>query len=155
MKWLLSLLCFTTITAFSQADKPLLEKLKKTQERLKGSSPNTIPNQGLGLEQRIQRPSNIQGQKSHQLTIIPPMTIMPPKTERRRPGSIPNVSPQFQYKPRIIDANEQRIVIALSQDNMPCIVPNMKLVKAMPNAGDKSMLERPTDPGIYLQKPKS
>ena len=149
MKWLLSLLCFISISAFSQTDKPLLEKLKITQEQLKGRLPDAIPNQGLGLDQRIQRPSITNGQKKSQLTIISP------KTERLAPGSMPNLKPLSQYKPRIIDANEQSMVIALPQDNMPCLVPNMKLFKAMPNAGNKSMLEIPSDPDIYLQKPKS
>ena len=115
MKWLLSLLCFTTVTAFSQTDKPLLEKLKKTQEQLNGRLTDAIPNQGLGLDQRIQRPSIINGQKKPQLTIISP------KTERLAPGSIPNLTPRSQYKPRIIDANEQSMVVTLPQDNMPCL----------------------------------
>src|SRR5688572_24132464 len=36
MKWLLSFLCFTTISVFSQTKEPLLKKLKETQERLSG-----------------------------------------------------------------------------------------------------------------------
>ena len=128
MKWLLSLLCFTTVTAFSQTDKPLLEKLKKNQEQLRGTLPHAIPNPGLGLNQR---------------------------TEKIAPGSTPNLIPRFQYKPLIIDANDKSMVIALPQDNMPCLVPNMKIFKAMPNAGNKDMLEMSSDPGIYLQRPKS
>ena len=128
MKWLLSLVCFTTVTAFPQTDRPLLEKLKKTQEQLRGTLPDAIPNPGLGLNQR---------------------------TEKIAPGRTPNLIPQFQYKPRIIDANDQSMVIALPQDNMPCLVPNTKIFKAIPNAGNKGMLEMPGDPGIYLQRPKS
>ena len=128
MKWLLSLLCFTTVTAFSQTDKPLSEKLKKTQEQLRGTLPDAIPNPGLGLNQR---------------------------TEKIVPGRTPNLIQQFQYKPRIIDVNDQSMVIALPQDNMPCLVPNTKIFKAIPNAGNKGLLEMPSDPGIYLQRPKS
>ena len=69
MKWLLSLLCFTTVTAFSQTDKPLSEKLKKTQEQLRGTLPDAIPNPGLGLNQR---------------------------TEKIVPGRTPNLIQQFQ-----------------------------------------------------------
>ena len=147
MKWLLSVLCFTTVTAFSQTDKPLLEKLKKTQENLKGKSPDAIPNPGLGLDQRIQKPPIAYKD--------PQSIIIYPKKERPAAGSIPNAMSQFQYKPRIIAANEQSMVIALPQDNMPCLVPNMKLYKAIPNAGNKSMLQNPNDADSYLQKPGS
>ena len=149
MKWLFSLLCFTTITAFSQTNKPLLEKLKKTQEQLRGKLPDAIPNQALGLNEKVQRPSIIDGQKKRQLAITNP------NAERLAPGRIPNATWRFQNKPRILDANEQSMVITLSQDNMPCLVPNMEFWKVMPNAGNKAMLQRPIDPGIYLQKPKS
>ena len=149
MKWLLSFLCFTGITAFSQTKEPLLEKLKKTQERLSGTLPSTIPNQGVDINRRVQRPSIIiKDQKKPQVTII----IL--ETEKIGPGSIPNLM-RFKKKPSIINVNREGMVIALPQDNMPCIVPNMAFWKAMPNASNKTILEKPIDRGIYLNKPKS
>jgi hypothetical protein len=149
MKGLLFLLCFTTISAFSQTTKPLLEKLKKTQEQLRGTLPDVIPNQEPDLDQRTQRQLAVTGQKKPQLTIISP------RIERPGQGRIPNLIPRFSYKPRIIVANEQTMVIALPQDNMPCLVPNMEFWKKMPNAGNKIVLEEPIDRDIYLYSPKS
>jgi len=128
MKWLLSFLCFTSITAFSQTKEPLLEKLKKTQERLNGTLPD---------------------QKNPQVTIIIP------ETEKFGPGAIPNSGARLQYNQSIINSNQKSMVIALPQDNMPCVVPNMAFWKAMPNASNKIILEKPIDRGIYLNKPKS
>jgi hypothetical protein len=139
MKLLLSLLCFTTITASSQTKEPLLEKLKKTQDRLSGKLSNTIPNQGVGIN-RDQKPR---------------VTIIIPETKKSGPGTIPNLAERYQFKPPIMNANRESMVIALPQDNMPCIVPNMDFWKVMPNAGNKVVLEKPIDPGIYLNKPKS
>ena len=50
-----------------------------------------------------------------------------------------------------IQRNHERT--SLPPGNMPCIVPNMNLFRAMPNAGSLALLEHPTDPGIYLNKP--
>ena len=49
--------------------------------------------------------------------------------------------------------NNERVVTSLPLGNMPCIVPNMNLFNTMPNVGSIAMLEHPTDPGIYLNKP--
>ena len=49
--------------------------------------------------------------------------------------------------------NNKRTVTSLPLDNMPCIVPDMNLLAVMPNAGSLAILEHPTDPGIYLNKP--
>jgi len=144
MKWLLSFLCFTSITAFSQTKESLLEKLKKTQERLSG----TLPNQEVYLNQRIQGPSIIKDPEKPQVTIIIP------ETEKVGPGSIPNLM-RLKNKPSIINVNQESMVIALAQDNMPCIVPNMEFWKAMPNASNNIILEKPIDRGIYLNRPKS
>jgi hypothetical protein len=140
MKWLLSILCLTTITAFCQTKEPLLEKLKKTQDRLSGKLSDTMPNQGIGLNRDQKKPR---------------MTIIIPETKKSSPGTIPNLMERYQYKPPVMDANQESMVIALPQDNMPCIVPNMGFWKAMPNAGNKTILEKAIDPGIYLNKPKS
>lgn len=144
MKWLVSLLCFTTITTFSQTKEPLLEKLKKTQDLLSGEFSDTIPNYEAGPNKTITK-----DQKQ------PKVTIIIPKTEKVGPGTIPNLIPRSQQKPPIMDANQKGMVITLPQDHMPCLVPNMQLFKAMPNAGNKIVLEKPIDPNIYLQKPKS
>lgn len=140
MKWLLALFCFTTITALSQTKEPLLERLKKTQDRLSGKFSDSIPKQELGFKANPTEP---------QVTIIFPLE------ERYGLGTIPNLMPKQQPKPPLMDANRESIVIALAQDNMPCIVPNMEFYKVMPNAGSKIVLEKPIDPGIYLHKPKS
>ena len=52
----------------------------------------------------------------------------------------------------IIPENRERVIIALRQDNMPCIVPNMKLFNNMPNVGDIAMLQQPINPGIYVPR---
>jgi len=120
MKWLLSLLCFTTITAFSQADKPLLEKLKTTQERLKGKSFDNIPNPGVELYPRAKKTSVHTGEN-----ILPPLTLVVPETGRPGAGEIPNAATRSAAKPRVINGNEQSMVLALPQDNMPCLAPDM------------------------------
>lgn len=144
MKLLLSLLCFTTITAFSQTTEPLLEKLKKTQERLSGKFSDTLPNQSKELNGRITKDRK-----------KPQVTIINPKQEKNGLGAIPNFMPRQQQKLPIMDINQESMVMVLPQDNMPCVVPNMELFKTMPNAGSKNILEKPIDPNIYLQKPKS
>jgi hypothetical protein len=145
MKWVLSLFCFISIAAFSQTKEPLLKKLKETQDRLSGKLSDTIPYREFG-----QGPSAItEDQKK------PRVTIIIPREEKNGPGTIPNAIPRSQHKPLIMDGNQESVVMALPQDNMPCVVPNMELYKVMPNAAGKIMLEKPIDPGIYLQKPKS
>jgi hypothetical protein len=124
MKWLLTFLCFISITAFSQGrNQPLMEKLKKTQERLSGK------------------------------------VIFPEQAEKVTPKAKPNLTPGDSYKrlqpPPVMNPDRQIAVIILKQDNMPCLVPNMEFWKKMPNAGGKTLLERPIDPGIYLNKRKS
>lgn len=52
----------------------------------------------------------------------------------------------------LLDSNSTRKIVRLPVDNMPCIVPNMHLLKAMPNAGDSLLLKRPVDPGIYVHR---
>ena len=49
--------------------------------------------------------------------------------------------------------NNKLAVTSLPLGNMPCIMPDMNLFKTMPNVGSIAMLEHPTDPGIYLNKP--
>ena len=137
MKWLLCFLCFTTITVFSQTNKEsLIEKLKKTEEKLGRSTP--------GL--------------NHKSLQLPP-SVNSKKPGRTSPGSLPNAETGLNYKrlqwPSIINSNQQSIVIALPQDHMPCIVPNMSLFRVMPNAGNRSIIQKPVDPDIYLQRPKS
>jgi hypothetical protein len=46
------------------------------------------------------------------------------------------------------------IVAPLPQDNMPCVVPNMKYHRTMPTVGDSTILKHPIDPGIYAYKKK-
>ncbi len=159
MKWLLSLLCFTTISAFSQVDNPLLEKLKTTKERLKGKSPNNIPNPGLDFQ--------LQGKKPFPNTNPPLAYVVPnernqlnpivPESERTgRPGKIPNAARSSDFKPQVIAGNEEIMVLALPQDNMPCIVPNMKLFKPMPGVNDRAIAENQKPFKLVLPpKPKS
>ena len=45
----------------------------------------------------------------------------------------------------------QRLAL-LPQDNMPCLRPDMRNYRKMPNAGDSSILKHPVDPGIYALK---
>src|SRR6186713_2458008 len=52
-----------------------------------------------------------------------------------------------------IQRDNERTVPSLPLGKMPCIVPNMNLFGAMPNAGSLALLEHPTDPEIYLNKP--
>lgn len=54
-----------------------------------------------------------------------------------------------------IRSNNERAVTSLPLDNMPCIVPYMNLLGAMPNAGSLALLENPIDPGIYVLKQKT
>jgi hypothetical protein len=149
MKWLLSLLCFTSITAFSQTDKPLLEKLKTTQEKLKGKSFNNIPNPGQEFQLRSKKPAQNTGE------INPPLVFVVPEREGRGPGEIPNAITRSGANPRVIAGGEQSMVLALPQDNMPCIVPNMKSSKSMPGVNDKTIAENQKLFKLLQPKPKS
>ena len=150
MKWLLSLLCFISVSAFSQTDKPLLEKLKTTHERLKGKSFDDIPNPGLDGQLRAKKlPVNI-GENMRS-----PLTFVVPETGRTGPGDIPNAAKHSFGEPRVIAGNEQGMVLALPQDNMPCIVPNMKLFKPMPGVTDKTIAENQKLFKLLQPKPKS
>ena len=124
MKWLLSLFCFIPMAAFSQTKEPLLKKLKETQDRLSGKLSDTIPYREFG-----QKP--LARTKDQQK---PRVTIIIPSEEKNGPGTIPNLIPRSQHKPLIMGANQESIVMALPQDNMPCIVPNTKDIAQMPNA---------------------
>ena len=55
-------------------------------------------------------------------------------------------------KPFKPEAVSSVIVTPLRQDNMPCIVPDMRLHKTMPNAGNDAILKQPIDPGIYAYR---
>jgi hypothetical protein len=85
--------------------------------------------------------------------------IIPKQVEKVTPKPKSNLTSNHPYKnlqtSLIINASQQTALIILKQDNMPCLVPNMEFWKTMPNAGGKALLEKPIDPGIYLQKPKS
>src|SRR3990170_4306088 len=52
----------------------------------------------------------------------------------------------------IIQRDDERTLISLPLDNMPCVVPNMNLFRAMPNVGSIAILQNPVDPGIYIPK---
>ena len=69
----------------------------------------------------------------------------------RRNAIIQGLNPR-QDKIELNENMRERTVITLRQDNMPCIVPNMKLLKAMPNIGNIAMLEKAIDPRIYIPK---
>jgi hypothetical protein len=62
---------------------------------------------------------------------------------------------QFNSNKRaIINTIGERAVIVLPQDNMPCIRPDMRFFKVMPNIGSLALLEHPSDPGIYVNRRK-
>ncbi len=127
MKWMYLLICFISISAFGQSDnKSVLDKLKKTDRLINKPNPGiNKPNHGINKP----NPGNFQ-----------------------RGIIVHRFNPDQQGI--IIPDNRERVVIALRQDNMPCIVPNMNLFKIMPNACSIAMLQNPTMPGIYLQKIK-
>ena len=149
MKWLLPLLCFVSISAFSQTDKPLLEKLKTTQEQLKGKSFDDIPKPEVELYPRVKKQPVHTGEN-----IFPPLTVVP-ETGTPGPGKIPNAARIYPPKPRVIGGNRESMVLALPQDNMPCIVPNMKLWKSMPVASDNTIAENQKPYRVPQPKPKS
>ena len=66
-----------------------------------------------------------------------------------KPGTLTHIQSE------IIQSDNGGVLTSLPLDNMPCIVPNMSLFKAMPNAGSLALLENPTDPGIFLKKRNS
>ena len=150
MKWLLSLLCFISISAFSQTDKPLLEKLKTTQEQLKGKSFDDIPNPALDFQRRTKKPPVRTGEN-----ILPPLTLGVPETGIPGPGKIPNAARRSDSKPRVTMGNVESMVLALPQDNMPCIVPNMKLYRLMPGVNEKTIAENQKPYKLLQPKPKS
>jgi len=67
-----------------------------------------------------------------------------------------NFQPKLKTLPptqsETLQSNKERAVTS-PPGKMPCILPDMNLFKTMPNAGSIAMLEHPTDPGIYLNKP--
>lgn len=127
MKWMYLLICFISTSAFSQSNnKSVLDKLKQTDRLINKTNPVIDkPNPG------INKPGSGNFQRD---TIVHRFN-------------------QNQQK-IIIPDNIERVVIALRQDNMPCIVPNMNLFKTMPNVGSIAMLQNPIDPDIYLHKIK-
>jgi hypothetical protein len=149
MKWLLSLLCFTTVTAFSQVAKPLLDKLKITQEQLKGKSFDDIPKPEVELYPRAKKPPVHTGDN-----ILPPALVVP-ETGIPGPGKIPNAARMYHPKPQVIGGNVESMVLALPQDNMPCLVPNMKLWNSMPVVSDKTIAENQKPYKVPQPKPKS
>jgi hypothetical protein len=149
MKWLLSVLCLLSISAFSQTNKPLLEKLKTTQEQLKGKSFDDIPNPALDFQLQTKKPSVRNGEN-----ILPP-TLIVPETGIPGPGNIPNAARMPNAKPRVIGGNMESMVLALPQDNMPCVVPNMKLFKSMPVVNDKTIAENQKAYKVPQPKPES
>ena len=124
MKWMYLLVCFISTAAFSQLNKKSVLDKLKETDRL----------------------------------------INKPVFDKLKPadGLITNPSSRNLQRHRfkqnrqeiIIPENRERVVIALRQDKMPCIVPNMKLFRTMPNIGDVAMLKHPIDPGIYGPYPK-
>ena len=157
MKWLFSLLCFISTSAVSQTDEPLLEKLKTAQEQLKGESGGDIPNPGLDFRLWEKKPSP---NNNPPLAYAVPnernaLTPVVPESERTGPGKIPNVVVPSGAQPRVIKGNEQGMVLALPQDNMPCLVPNMKSSKPMPGVTEKSIAENQKLFKLLEPKPKS
>lgn len=129
MKWIFILACFTYTPAFSQLNnKSVLDKLKQTDRLI-----NKPVLDNLNPADRL---------------------ITKPNSGNLQREPIAHSFKQRQEK-IIIPDNRERVVIALHQDNMPCIVPNMNLFKIMPNAGDITMLKKPIDPGIYAPIPKA
>src|SRR5215216_817848 len=107
MKLTFLLACFISTTAFSQLNnKSVLDKLKQT-DRL------------------INKPVLDKLEQTEHL-------ITKPNSGNLQRGTIVHRFKQNQKK-IIIPENRERVVTALRQDNMPCIVPNMDLFKAMPN----------------------
>jgi len=157
MKWLLSLLCFISASAFSQTDKPLLEKLKTTQEQLKGKSRSDIPNPGLDF--RLWEKKSSPNTNPPLAYVVPNernlLTPVVPESDRTGPGKIPNAVVRFGANPRVITGNEQGMVLALPQDNIPCLVPNMKSLKPMPGVSDKTIAENQKLFKLLQPKPKS
>lgn len=123
MKWMYLLFCFISTTAFSQLNnKSVLDKLKQTDRLINKPVLDKLNQSNL----LIQEPNSRHLQRR---TIVH----------------------QYQnLQEIIIPANRERVLIALGQDNMPCIVPNMKLFKTMPNVGSIAMLQNRSDPGIFI-----
>jgi hypothetical protein len=123
MRWTILLVCFISTTVFGQSNKnSVLEKLKKTDQLM-----------GRGNPDIFQR-GTVQNLNPDRKTLY-------------------NKKKQYYGQQKIIIPDDRvRVVIALRQDNMPCIVPNMNFFKAMPNVGNLALLENPVDPGIYIPK---
>lgn len=78
------------------------------------------------------------------------------KLNRNTPVVMKNYSTlqrSYNSKPRLIGESKHGKVYALPQDNMPCIMPDMKLFNAMPNFADKNA--KTIDPGILLKNKKT
>jgi len=63
-------------------------------------------------------------------------------------------SPSYLSGARVVGTSKLGKLYALPNSNMPCIVPDMKQFQSMPNIGDKTILEKPIDPGILLPQRK-
>jgi hypothetical protein len=61
----------------------------------------------------------------------------------------------YHPKPQVIGGNMESMVLALPQDNMPCLVPNMKLWNSMPVVSDKTIAENQKPYKVPQPKPKS
>src|SRR5215203_2418082 len=68
-----------------------------------------------------------------------------------------NFQPKLKTLPHTqsetLQSNKEKAVTSFPPGKMPCIIPDMNLFKTMPNVGTIAMLEHPTDPEIYLNKP--
>ena len=134
MKWIFLLACFVTTTASGQVDeKSVLEKLKKADKLFGRDNYNNFQPK-LG-------------------TLIPMQSETIQRNNERVITSLQKLKTLTHMQSEIIHRDNERALISLPLDNMPCIVPNMNLFRAMPNAGSLALLEHPTDPGIYLNKP--
>jgi hypothetical protein len=134
MKWIFLLICFVTTIASGQADEnSTLEKLKKT-DRLMGRD-------------------NYNNSQPKLRTLIPMQSETIQRNHESVITSLQKLKTLTHMQSKIIHRDNERALISLPLDNMSCIVPNMNLFKVMPNAGSLALLEHPTDPGIYLNKP--
>lgn len=95
--------------------------------------------------------------KSLDLTIkdsLPQKLIRPFQLWQQNGGTtILSLRNQKDYQGQPLYLGETRLgpVYTLPQDNMPCIMPSIANSN-MPNPSDKSVLRKPIDPGIYMNR---
>ena len=134
MKWILFLFFFASTIAFGQVDNnSVLEKLKKTDKLMGRDEHNSFQ-----PKLRTLTPMQNENIQSDNERVFIPLRKLRTLTHMQS---------------EIIQKDDERAIVSLPFDHMPCIVPNMNLFRAMPNAGSLALLKNPTDPGIYMRKP--